>query len=118
MEVTVRPIFFPRIPLMKPRTLWACQEVASMISVRVAPFFRCSKAMTLAVLLPWRGPSAFDSADFLGALVAFFAWVVFWADLGLAGCNASAALCATRRAGLAEGAFGRSEERRVGEEVR
>src|SRR5450759_1610582 len=97
MEVTIRPIFFPKVPLMNPRTLWACQAVASMISVRVAPFFRCSKAMTWAVLLPWRGPSAFDSADFLGALVAFFAWVVFWADLGLAG--------ATRRAGLAEGAF-------------
>src|SRR5450756_834170 len=82
MEVTIRPIFFPKVPLMNPRTLWACQAVASMISVRVAPFFRCSKAMTWAVLLPWRGPSAFDSADFLGALVAFFAWVVFWVGLG------------------------------------
>jgi hypothetical protein len=32
VEVTVSPIFFPKVPLMNPRTLWACQDVACMES--------------------------------------------------------------------------------------
>ena len=33
----MRPIFLPRLPEMKPRTLWACQSVAAMMSASVAP---------------------------------------------------------------------------------
>ena len=66
---------------MNPRTLWACQEVASRISVRVAPLARCSNARTEAVLLPSRTPAAFSFGPFLGALAAFWAGVAF---LGLA----------------------------------
>src|SRR5664279_6409565 len=57
---------------MKPRTLWACQEVASMISARVAPLARRSRSRMVAVLLPTRAPSAFGFAAF-GALTAGFA---------------------------------------------
>src|ERR1035438_6944019 len=81
MELTVSPIFFPSVPLTNPRTLWACQEVACMISVRVAPLARCSNARTAAVLLPGRTPSGFAFAAFLSALAALRAGVVF---LGLA----------------------------------
>src|ERR1035438_3682279 len=65
---------------MKPLQLWACQEVASMISARPAPFARRSKPRMVSVLVPWRTPSAFGSAAF-DALVAVLAGVAF---LGLA----------------------------------
>src|ERR1035441_1515418 len=77
---------------MNPRTLWACQDVACMISVRVAPSARWTRARTAAVLLPGRTPSGFGWVAFWGALASFLA-----RDWGLEG--------ATRRAGLADGAF-------------
>src|SRR5258708_32966800 len=39
---------------MNPRTLWACQLVACMSALRLAPVGRRSSAITLAVLLPRR----------------------------------------------------------------
>ena len=74
-------IFLPRVPLMKPRTLCACQDVASIISASVAPLARWIKARTVAVLLPSLTPPAFGFAAFLGALAACLAEVAF---LGLA----------------------------------
>ena len=50
----VSPIFLPSIPLMNPRTLWACQPVAFMISARVAPSGCLSSSRIFAVLLPSR----------------------------------------------------------------
>src|ERR1039458_2094035 len=93
VELTVSPIFLPRVPLMKPRTLCACQDVASMISASVAPLARWIKARTVAVLLPSRAPSAFG----LAACLASFGALPFLFDLGLAG--------ATRRACFAPLAF-------------
>src|ERR1035441_1094840 len=97
LEVTLRPTFLPRVPLMKPRTLWACQDVACLISARVAPLARWTRAKTAAVLLPGRTPSGFGWVAFWGALASFLARVVFLVDWGLEG--------ATRRAGLAHGDF-------------
>src|ERR1035441_5516390 len=97
MEVMVSPIFFPSVPLTNPRTLWACQDVACMISVRVAPLTRWTRARTAAVLLPGRTPSGFGWVAFLGALASFLARVLFLVDWGLEG--------ATRRASFADGAF-------------
>src|ERR1039458_6736035 len=68
-----------------------------MTSASVAPPFLSSRATTAAVLLPGRTPSALGFVAFLGALATFFARVVFLVDLALEG--------ATRRAGLADGAF-------------
>src|ERR1039458_8873666 len=73
----VSPIFLPRVPLMNPRTLCACQPVAFMILLRVAPPGRFRRSRTLAVLLPSRAPLAFGVA----ALAAFLAGATF---LGLA----------------------------------
>src|ERR1039458_8940562 len=90
VELTVSPIFLPRVPLMKPRTLCACQDVASIISASVAPLARCSRSRIVAVLLPWRTPSALGFAAF-GALMAvlalgaFLVGVAFLVALGLAG---------------------------------
>src|SRR5580704_6574109 len=83
-DFTVSPIFFPRVPLMKPRTLWACQDAASMISARLAPLARRSRPRMIAVLRPSRAPSAEGSAA-VAALAAFLAgfWV-FVAALCLA----------------------------------
>src|SRR2546422_8575150 len=53
-ESTVSPIFLPSAPLMNPRTLWACQPVAFIIWVRVAPPLRWSRPRTVAFLLPSR----------------------------------------------------------------
>jgi hypothetical protein len=82
----VRPIFLPRVPLMNPRTLWACHPVAFMTSASVAPPFRSSSATTLAVLLPSRTPSVLAVLAFLGALPGFLAGVAFlvvaWAFAG------------------------------------
>src|ERR1039458_8300099 len=85
MEVTVCPIFLPRVPLMNPRTLWACQDVACMISARVAPLARRNNARTAAVLLPGRTPSGFGWVAFWGALASFLARVVFLVDGGFVG---------------------------------
>src|ERR1700674_1236921 len=70
--MTVRPIFLPSVPLMKPRTLWACQEVAFMIAASVAPSGRFSRSRIFAALLPSRAPPAF-----LAPLGAFFAELAF-----------------------------------------
>src|SRR6266849_6035738 len=43
----------------KPRTLWACQSVAFMISSRVAPLARPIRARIFAPLLSARGVLAF-----------------------------------------------------------
>src|ERR1039458_8615082 len=72
---------------MNPLTEWACQDVASIISARVAPLARCSRSRMAEVLLPSRTPLAFGFAAF-GALVAL-AGVAFFglalaAALGLA----------------------------------
>src|ERR1035441_996084 len=72
---------------MNPLQLWACQELASMISGRVAPLGRRSRSRIVSVLLPARTPAAFGFAAF-GALVAL-AGVAFFglalaAALGLA----------------------------------
>ena len=55
---------------MKPRTLWACQLVAFMISASVAPLGRFNRSMIFAALLPSRAAPAFRTAlgAFLGAL--------------------------------------------------
>src|ERR1039458_7267699 len=68
-----------------------------MTSASVAPPFLSSRATTAAVLLPSRIPTALGFVAFWGALASFFALVAFLADLALEG--------ATRRAGLADGAF-------------
>ena len=75
-DFTVSAIFFPRVPLTKPRTLCGCQPVAFMISANVAPPGRFSRSRILAVLLPSRTPSAFGFVA-LGPLAAFFAGLVF-----------------------------------------
>src|ERR1035438_4317763 len=46
-------------PAMNPRTVCFCHPIWSMISARVAPFFRWSIATTWAVLLPSRGGALF-----------------------------------------------------------
>src|SRR5205814_2265604 len=59
---------------MNPRTLCACQSVAFMISVRVAPFGRLIIARIFAPLLSARGVVAFAGlrlAAFLLALADF-----------------------------------------------
>src|SRR6266853_937520 len=62
---------------MKPRTLWACQSVAFMISARVAPLARPIISRIFAPLLSARGAlallaGAVDLAAFLPAFAAFF----------------------------------------------
>ncbi len=54
---------------MKPRTLWACQSVADMMSASVAPSGRFSMSRTMAFLLPSRAVGAASLA--VAALVAF-----------------------------------------------
>src|ERR1017187_8233209 len=93
VDPTVRPNFLPRVPLMNPRTLWACQPVAFMTSARVAPPFRSSRATTVAVLLPSRAPpAALACLAPLAALGAFFAGAAFLVALPLVG--APLAACA------------------------
>ena len=48
---TLRPSFFFRCPLIKPRTLCVCQSVARWIAFNVAPCGRSSSAMTRAVFV-------------------------------------------------------------------
>src|SRR5689334_14051276 len=70
---------------MNPRTLWACQSAAFMISARVAPLGRWTSARIFPPLLSARGALAFFAAaglalaglaaflPVLPALAAFFA---------------------------------------------
>src|ERR1035437_2600219 len=70
---------------MNPRTVCFCQPIFSMISARVAPFFRWSMATTWAVLLPSRGPALSSALAAFLALVAFLAGVAFLVALAFAG---------------------------------
>src|SRR5215468_1894531 len=66
--------FLPAV-LMNPRTLWACQSVAFMISASVAPLTRPIISRIFAPLLSARGAVALRSdlaAAFLLALASFF----------------------------------------------
>src|SRR5580698_9433568 len=65
------PPLLPRM-LTKPRTVWACQPVAAMISASVAPFARFINATTSAFLL---------ARSALGLPAAFFGWRAFFAVL-------------------------------------
>jgi hypothetical protein len=72
------PIFLPKVPLTKPRTLCACQPVAFMISARVAPPERLISSSTLAGLLPWRAPAFFSLlATFFAPFVGFVGGLAF-----------------------------------------
>src|ERR1700676_4039817 len=62
--------------LTKPRTVWRCQPVASIISASVAPLARCIIAITSAFLLV-RSAFGLRAAFFAGA--AFFAALLFFA---------------------------------------
>src|SRR5262245_55590249 len=71
----------------KPRTLWACQSVAFIISPRVAPLGRPIRARIFAPLLSARGVLAFfaagladflPTASFFGAFLALGPFAVFW----------------------------------------
>src|SRR5712691_1550522 len=84
----VIPCFFAAVE-MKPRTLWACQSVAFMISASVAPLARPIIARIFAPLLSARGIlasfartglAAFlpATAFFFGAFLAFPPLAVFW----------------------------------------
>src|SRR5215472_13940641 len=55
----------------KPRTLWACQSVAFIISAKVAPLGRPISSRIFAPLLSARGALA-PLAAFLPALASFF----------------------------------------------
>src|SRR4051812_19391763 len=74
---------------MNPRTLWACQPVASMISARVAPFARWIRVTTVALLLPSRATpvAAFSALGFFWPVgrAAFFAGVLFFPDFTFPG---------------------------------
>src|SRR5262245_1192326 len=54
MDSTANFIFLPKVPLMNPRTLWACHPVSSIMFLSVAPPGRFSRSRTWAVLLPTR----------------------------------------------------------------
>jgi hypothetical protein len=73
MDSTASFIFLPKVPLMNPRTLWACHAVAAMMLLSVAPPGRFSSSRSGRFCYP-------------GALsAAFWAWVGFLADFALAG---------------------------------
>ncbi len=80
--------------LTNPRTVWACQPVAFMISASVAPCLRRSRSRTSAFLLPSRA-----SAAPCLAREAFFGEVAFLPVLsacGVSGSPCCAALVASR----------------------
>jgi hypothetical protein len=72
------PIFFPMVPLRKPRTECGRQPVAFTSSFKVTPLGRLSRWRILSVLLPPRGAvaglfarAAFGAgSDFSGAALA------------------------------------------------
>ena len=57
-ESTGVPIFFPMVPLKKPRTEWGCQPVIFTRSFRLTPLGRFNRSSILSVLLPARGAVA------------------------------------------------------------
>src|ERR1700689_139774 len=62
---------------MNPRTVCFCHPIWSIISARVAPFFRCSMATARAVLLPSRGAWGFGDSGALTGSVGPLAGVTF-----------------------------------------
>src|SRR5215472_16964888 len=74
VDSILRPCFFAAVE-RKPRTLWACQSVAFMISARLAPLGRPISARIFAPLLSGRGALASLAAGlaaFLLGLASFF----------------------------------------------
>src|SRR5262249_11855597 len=68
-----RPCFLAAVE-RNPRTLWACQSVAFMISARLAPFGRPISSRIFAPLLSARGVLALPvGLAFLPGLGSFFA---------------------------------------------
>ena len=65
-------IFFPRVPLKKPRTECGCQPVAFTSSFKLTPPGRFSRSRILSVLLPLR-----EAVAGLFALAAFVAGSAF-----------------------------------------
>src|SRR5580700_3287112 len=70
---------------MNPRTVCRCQPIFSMISTSVAPFLRCSRATTWAVLEPSRGPALSSFLTAFLALGAALAGMAFLVGLAFAG---------------------------------
>src|SRR5580704_16810738 len=70
---------------MNPRTVCVCHPIFSMISARVAPFFRWSMTTTWAVLLPSRGAVVYCVLAAHLPLGAFLAEVAFLVALPVVG---------------------------------
>src|SRR5689334_4935516 len=68
---------------MNPRTLWACQSVAFMISARVAPFARAIMSRIFAPLLSARGAVALAARSGLAAFLLVLASFLGAAALAL-----------------------------------
>ena len=77
-DSTVRPIFLPRLPEMKPRMLWACHLLTSAISWRLAPSGRRMSSSTMALLLP---PYVLGVVSFAVAPLAALGFSVQWAPV-------------------------------------
>src|SRR5215471_121726 len=88
VDSILRPCFLAAVE-RNPRTLWACQFVAFMISARVAPCGRRISSRIFAPLLSGRGALASLAANlavFLPVLASFFGatgcvlppFAVFW----------------------------------------
>src|SRR5580704_18781138 len=86
VDSIVSPCFLAAVE-RKPRTLWACQSVAFMISASVAPLARAIMSRIFAPLLSARGAVAF-LLSFAPALAAFLGV----AALALAPCLAPLAV--------------------------
>src|SRR5215472_3584919 len=75
VDSILRPCFFAAVE-RKPRTLWACQSVAFMISARLAPLGRPISSRIFAPLLSARGALAslarVGLVAFLPAFASFF----------------------------------------------
>src|ERR1044071_9937221 len=71
VDSILRPCFLAAVE-RKPRTLWACQSVAFMISARVAPLGRPISSRIFAPLLSARGEASF------GTFVAFLLALAFF----------------------------------------
>src|ERR1017187_8342740 len=82
---------------MNPRTVCFCQPIWSVISASVAPFFRCSMATTVAVLLPGRASACLAALGGVFAFRAFLALVV----VGLAVRPTGAPVTPAARLGMA-----------------
>src|ERR1039458_9622286 len=83
-DSTAYPAFFIA-PAMNPRTVCFCQFILSIISARVAPLFRCTRAITWAVFVPSRGAALSCALAAFLALGAFLVAVAFLIALAFAG---------------------------------